>query len=757
MTRTRFLAALLLASAARAQSGGFLHAAFAAGNADRTLLLSPDMPNLELMLANRPVSVKTRQDSAATLTAPDSEVLLDARLSRVGAFEYCRIRPAKDSFAAEELKLIWRFPLAYNESMTLDADALEGHPLYLPDGTIPPAHHLNWGTLYYNRERNLAVGAVLAGGMSAASNWGARSGPSSATQLHIWTQTGSSALEVTIFAWRPKEQRLWWAEWYQEEERHTPGVHPAMFPVLSPFEISWAPGERQTMEIVPAPRDEGRSMEWALIDDVSGQVVARRTFTYSVPVTHLSIEVGDWPTGLYRAVIVPAGAQIDGTARRLSEKMINLIVRPARGSGQILFVAPTDMWRAYAANGGHAMTSWRESWHYDSVGYSPTVLNTRFRRNNHYYYGLYERYSDIRHYRYLRELARRDGLVIDYATQDDVARGRVRLADYRLVLLGSHAEFTTLNCFLRFREYLARGGAVMIHGGDTFAVIVDYLPSPADPRYIRQRDHVWMHLTYQDDNFRPPQLVPSDPGDAIDYLNVFHVSVAHWPPSERAIVANVDHAIMRGLGLKIGDPVPGRWAGEADMIYEPAAWDVLVRSPEATTEPGEDFQERVRQAPFHRPGLSIHKNLRLALVSGENFTGILDDPANTLFRSLYVRTLHYLLDTEPLAGEGDPMTPEGAQFIFPAPATVRALRYRLPEFIDFSDPLWFRKPAPYAHFVVEGSADGRTWKVLSDRRYGPWRGVQTDLFPPTQILKVRLRGTFSNGQEFRVEDVRVFR
>ena len=43
--------------------------------------------------------------------------------------------------------------------MTLDADALEGHPLYLPDGiTIPPAHYLNWGTLFYNRERNLAIG-----------------------------------------------------------------------------------------------------------------------------------------------------------------------------------------------------------------------------------------------------------------------------------------------------------------------------------------------------------------------------------------------------------------------------------------------------------------------------------------------------------------------------------------------------------------------------------------------------------------------
>ena len=63
------------------------------------------------------------------------------------------------------------------------------------------------------------------------------------------------------------------------------------------------------------------------------------------------------------------------------------------------------------------MTSWRESWHYDSVGYSPTVLNTRFRRSNHYYYGLYERYSDIRHYQYLRRLAENGSLAEDLFQQ----------------------------------------------------------------------------------------------------------------------------------------------------------------------------------------------------------------------------------------------------------------------------------------------------------------------------------------------------
>jgi hypothetical protein len=728
------------------------------------------MPELALMLGNRPATLTPLSEAEATLRAPASEVTLQARFSREGPLEFCRIRPAPGSFLApEELKLEWAFPMAYNESMTLDADALEGHPLYLPDSTIPPAHYINWGTLFYNRERNVAVGTRLQGAPPAASRWGARTGPSSPTQLHIWTETGSPDLEVTLFSWHPADPRLWWAEWYQEEERREPGVHGALFPVLSPLQVSWAPGERQTIQIVPGPTDGGRAMDWSLIDDVSGQVVAQKRFTYQLPVTSLTVEVGPWPTGLYRAIVTPAGEKVDGSVRRLSQKMMNLIVRPAQKSGQILFVAPTDMWRAYASNGGHAMTSWRESWHYDSVGYSPTVLNTRFRRSNHYYYGLYERWSDIKHYRYLRELARQEGFAIDYATQDDIAAGRVRLDDYRLVLVGSHAEFTTFPCFRYFRDHLACGGAVMIHGGDSFAVMVEYLPSWEKARYLWQREHVWMHLTYSDDNFLPPRLLAADApadapivhpdaGGAVDYLNVFHASVTYWPGSGRAVISNVDHPIVRGLGLKLGDPVPGRWAGEADMVYEPAAWDILIRSVEATTEPGENFLERVKQPPFHRTGLSVHKNLRLAVISGENFTGILDDPADTLFRTLYARTVRYLLDRGPVPEDSQALqlAGDGTEFALPAPATIRAIRYELPEFIDFSDATWWRKPWPYAHYVVEGSEDGRTWTVLADRRHGPWRGLQTDLFAPVRLARVRLSGTFANGETFRVQNVRVF-
>jgi len=230
MNRREFLGsgAILVPGIGRGAAGGRQPP----GDARVFLFDSPDMPDLSVLLGNRPAVITPGREGEATLSAPDSEVALQATYSREGPFEFCRIRPAPGSFlAAEELKLVWGFPMPYNESMTLDADALEGHPLYLPDGiTIPPAHYLNWGTLFYHREGNLAIGTRLRGATPAASRWGARTGPTSPTQLHIWTETGSPEMEVTIFTWHPADQRLWWAEWYQDEERREPGTHRALFP-----------------------------------------------------------------------------------------------------------------------------------------------------------------------------------------------------------------------------------------------------------------------------------------------------------------------------------------------------------------------------------------------------------------------------------------------------------------------------------------------------------------------------------------------
>lgn len=153
-----------------------------------------------------------------------------------------------------------------------------------------------------------------------------------------------------------------------------------------------------------------------------------------------------------------------------------------------------------------------------------------------------------------------------------------------------------------------------------------------------------------------------------------------------------------------------------------------------------------------------HKNLRLAEVSGEAFTGVLADPHGTLFRTLYARTLHYLLDSAVDLGGGERVPADaGIEFGWESPLSLRAIRYTLPDFIDYRDRLWFRKRAPYAHYVIEGSSDGASWTVLADRSHGPWRGTQTDFLPPVSVRKMRFRGSFSNGEPFQVKDVVAFR
>src|SRR5262249_38557461 len=294
------------------------------------------------------------------------------------------------------------------------------------------------------------------------------------------------------------------------------------------------------------------------------------------------------------------------------------------------------------------------------------------------------------------------------------------------------------------------------------AVMVQYLPDLEHPRYIWQKDHFWCLLGDEPDSFLPPRLLPNPGrGDAIDYLNLFHGTVTYWPRDSAVVVANAGHPVMRNLGLKTGDVMPGAWGGETDIVYEPEAWDILLRSEKAATDVMSNGLERVTQLPFHRPVLMIHKNLRLAEVSGEAFAGVLADPQGTLFQKLYSRTLHYLLDSAVPLGVGERIQPKeadsGVEFEWPSPVHLRAVRYLLPEFIDYRDPLWFRKPAAYAHFTIEGSEDGRTWSVLADRMDGPWRGTQTDLLPSVAVRNLRFSGRFSNGAKFEVKDVIAFR
>jgi len=753
-----------------AQTGPtFLHRAFGDAPGGEQPLLGPQAPGFSLMVAGREFEVRrTGQPHTAALTLEGIPVRFEARHERQAGIDLYRIRHAPGSEPrGEQVRFEWRFPEAYNESMTFDTGALQGQPLYLPDGKVPDNQFTNWGSLFYNREANLAVGAELDG---AEPSRHARRGHNRFTRsstLQLMTITGNPELEIILFAYRPRDPRFWWAEWYQSRSGRDPDIPSNFFPILAPRELSWQAGEQQIVSVIPGPRDQGRKMELVLIDDLRGRTVSRVPFRYELPATHVAVKVGEWRSSLYRLMVVPAGEAVDAQTNDLNRKLCNVIVRPSRPGAAVLFVAPTDAWLAYATNGGHDYHGWRTG--YDgSVGYAPTVMSSRQRRLNNFFYSLYERYADIHHFRYLDELAARDKFGIAYATQDDVARGRVRLEDYRLVLLGNHCEFTTLECYRRFSEYLGKGGGVMIHGGDSFAALVEYLPSLAEPRYLWQRGHIWAHLSDQPSDFRAPGLLPPDAppdapvlnptaGDATNYLNPFHSSVGYWIPGSRAVIANTTHPVARGLNLKLGDEVPGPWGGEVDYTYEPRAWDILVRSDRAAPEGREFGIDAYDPTPLHRVGLAVHRNERLAMLCGENFPNILKEDRHTLFRELYRRTLHYLLERGPAGPALPAASRQGDTTVeWERPVRIGALRYELPEFIDFADRDWHRKPAPYAHYVVEGSADGERWTVLADRRHGPWRGVKTDIFEPAEVRYLRFAGSFSNGRPFRIRNVQAF-
>jgi hypothetical protein len=664
------------------------------------------------------------------------------------------------------VRLTFTFSADWNDSMTLDTGALQGQPLYLPVGKIPDNQFTNWGSLFFNAKTGVVVGATLRGAEMARMARRGHSRFTGITTLQLTTTTGSPDFELTLLGYQPADRRFWWAEWYQSRAAELP---PNLFPIFATSEPGWAPGERQTFWYLPSTSESGRRLELVVIDDIRQKLAARIPFTVRLPVTTVPVAVGQWRSGLYRLITVPAGAAVDPAVNDLDQKLTTVIVRPASPTGRILYVAPTDMWLAYSTNGGHDYHGWRTA--YDgSVGYSPTVMSSRQHRFNHFFYSLYERFRDIHHLRYLDQLEASAGVATDYVTQHDVALGRVRLADYDLVQIGNHCEFTTLESYRRFQEYLAGGGNLMIHGGDSFAVLVEYLPSLDNPRYIWQRGHIWAHLGDQPSSFQPPLFLPPEAppaapillgtaGSAADYLNLFHTTVGYWIPGSKAVVSNLPHPIMQGLGLRLGEEVPGAWAAEVDIAYEPQAWDILVRSDKAAPEEREFGIDAWDPTPFHRIGMAMHRNLGLLMVCGENYPNMLADSHSVLFRELYRRGIRYLLERgaalRARPRRPAPLRDDGRTIEFPGAVEIHAVDYELPEWIDYTQAGWHRQGAPYAHYRVEASLDGVSWVTLADRSHGPWRGKQTDVFTPTRVRYLRFDGVFSNGEPFRIANAGV--
>src|ERR1700716_3392059 len=159
--RARTVAALFLVGVAPTTdllfaqpSRNFLQRAFESASFAGQPLLSPVAPGFSLAVAGRELDVqRTSQANVARLTAAGIPLQFELRYERQAGIDLYRIRHASGTqLRGEQVRFEWRFPDAYNESMTFDTGALQGQPLFLPNGKVPDNQFTNWGSLFYNRE-----------------------------------------------------------------------------------------------------------------------------------------------------------------------------------------------------------------------------------------------------------------------------------------------------------------------------------------------------------------------------------------------------------------------------------------------------------------------------------------------------------------------------------------------------------------------------------------------------------------------------
>jgi hypothetical protein len=192
------LLAMFPHTAAAQSSARFLERAFGASTQDEPLR-SPDAPSFSIMVAGRELDIERTQGAAARLTIGDIPLRFTFLHERQGGIDLYRLRHASDSeLRGEQIRFTWTFTAAFNESMTFDTGALQGQPLYLPDGKIPANQFTNWGSVFYNQEANLAVGVQLDG---AEPSRHARRGYSRFTKtstLQLMAISGNPQMEITL-------------------------------------------------------------------------------------------------------------------------------------------------------------------------------------------------------------------------------------------------------------------------------------------------------------------------------------------------------------------------------------------------------------------------------------------------------------------------------------------------------------------------------------------------------------------------------
>jgi hypothetical protein len=319
-------------------------------------------------------------------------------------------------------------------------------------------------------------------------------------------------------------------------------------------------GEVEFFRVEPLSVRGGQSLVWRSAVEVSHQTVLR---TAAAIGAHWQPSLGpidstNWPPGYYSADFIA-----EDTGER-DLQIAQIIVKNPYRSGQLLLKLCTNTYQAYNAWGGHSLYPNESDKRGAIVSFDRPSGPASFE-------------YDVYLSRWLEELGRREGFLVDYASNFDVHRDPALLDSYSLVTTGAHDEYWSREEFDAFeRRIVDQGKNTIFFGANTAYFQVRYadVNRPADDADLGRQmicyktldDPIAHRSTAVDrqllvtarfrDGYRRPETM------------LMGVGYQDWFPADTEgvtyYVEDIDSPFFEGTGYHVGDAA-------ADVVgYE---WD----------------------------------------------------------------------------------------------------------------------------------------------------------------------------------------
>jgi hypothetical protein len=210
---------------------------------------------------------------------------------------------------------------------------------------------------------------------------------------------------------------------------------------------------------------------------------------------------------------------------------IPFVVRPSGVPvNDVAVILPTNTYNAYNGWGGHSQYC------SDLTGVRSLTFDRPSREHDVLPTGLVEHtlYSDV----LLLQALSRNGIAHDCYDDVDLHTSGDWLAQYKVVILGSHPEYWTSTMRQHIVDYLAGGGHLVYTGGNGICEKIGY---SSTLRTMLTRSSTGARVFFSQQGLPPSQV-----------LGVNYRSSGWFTFAPYKVVS--DHPVLAGTGLAVGDP-----------------------------------------------------------------------------------------------------------------------------------------------------------------------------------------------------------